>query len=626
MAVIPLRQLSVGCRLWVIVGILSAALHGASGAFVVLAVTAIVDAATTATDGSSAHSTASMLGRVWVPLVYFVAALLAERVAALVTGLASTMCAETSAAQLAYRRLVASQQSASGRAVQETLVGQLDSSSYGAALKDVQARLPEVWTGLFAIVRRSMMVIAAIVLIAWYSVGIAALLMVVSMFTVWWELRQGKLLAEQRSQQRLSAAHAARVREVALVEQHTAELVFLNTRDWLSHKHQKLAAVVTRVARKLLQRVLAGVVLTTLLRGIALVAVVVFLLNQVAAGQVSVASFVAQVLALRLASNATSILHSTWSGLEANLQMVKPYLEPIQAVSPSLPAVATPKPRQRPEDTRGAPVVAITNLKTRFAQTADHRQSGVCDESDSRALGLDIPHLSVDPGEKVVLLGENGSGKTTLLESLIGLHTPDSGDVLIDGVPPAEAWSERTIYVMPQSPLKLPLSLRDNICCGVSADDSVVQEACERVGLIATAGVPGLSLDTVLSGRHGGQDLSGGQWQRVALARMLVHVRVNQSALILMDEPVSAADLALEELVPTLFAEELADVATIAVTHRLSLAQHVDTVWVMAQGRVVEHGTPKSLRSRRGIYQTWLELQRSQGGAKDDTSNVWEGL
>lgn len=625
MARIELRALGAGCGSWAIVGAVSAALHGVSSALVVVAVAALVDVATTMTSGTIPTSGAWTHGQAWIPLACFVGALLGERVALLLTGLSSAMCSETSAAQMAYRRLLVSQKVPSGYVDETTSRGEADNASFVAALKDAQARLPEVWSGIFAVVRRTMMLASALALIAWHSVWIAAVMLVVSVLTMFWELRQGKLLAEPRSRQRLCSAQAARVREVALVERFTAEFVFLNVRGWLTRKHQELSLAVTRVARKLLQRVLTGVFVATLLRGMVLVVVTVLLVNQLATGQTIPALFVAQVLAIRLASNAASILQSTWSGLETNMQMVSPYLHSPQAGADSKSCLASSRKSPRRIAAVTDLVVQVTNLKTSFAQVSDYGHQDASGVADSKPTGLNISHLSVSAGEKVVLLGENGSGKTTLLESLIGLRSPESGDVLIAGMPAAQACSERIVYVMPQSPLKLPISLRDNVCCGIRVDDETVLRACERVGLPMGETHNSLTLDTVLSARHGGQDLSGGQWQRVALARMLVHVQACQPVLVLMDEPVSAADIALEELVPRLCSEELGDVATIAITHRLSLAQDADTVWVMARGQIVEQGTPKSLLSRKGIYKTWLELQRSEHLTDRDGTNIEEG-
>jgi ATP-binding cassette subfamily B protein len=212
--------------------------------------------------------------------------------------------------------------------------------------------------------------------------------------------------------------------------------------------------------------------------------------------------------------------------------------------------------------------------------------------------------LHLPAGQTVALVGENGSGKTTLSRLVLGLLPPDRGEVLVDGVPlqaiaPASLRAHAAAVF--QHPLRLPLTLGENIGAGQRrAGRQGIQAAATRSGLDPLLAELPQGLDTWCDpARPGGVELSGGQWQRVALARLAMRPAAQ---FLVLDEPTAALDPAAEaEVLADLLAAVRGRTALI-VSHRLGLARHCDHVVVLVAGRVAEEGTHGQLVARGGAY------------------------
>ncbi|MFD7663479.1 ATP-binding cassette domain-containing protein [Streptomyces sp. NPDC059788] len=208
--------------------------------------------------------------------------------------------------------------------------------------------------------------------------------------------------------------------------------------------------------------------------------------------------------------------------------------------------------------------------------------------------------LTLTRGEVVALVGLNGAGKSTLLRLLMGLTLPTEGTVSWDGTDLAAADPEslwRRIALVPQEIGRWPLTVRENIALGRDVDDSSLWAAVRQVGLEEVIrGLPH-QMDTLLAGQMwGGQDLSGGQWQRLAIARALVQ----EPDLLVLDEPASAMDACGEyHLFRTLRAMAPGRI-TLVVTHRLDHLQMADRVLVLEQGRLRQCGPYDALVSEPG--------------------------
>ena len=219
--------------------------------------------------------------------------------------------------------------------------------------------------------------------------------------------------------------------------------------------------------------------------------------------------------------------------------------------------------------------------------------------------------LTIPAGTSLAIVGQNGAGKTTLAKLLCRLYDPDEGAIEIDGVDLREldidAWRARVTAVF-QDFTKFELPLRDNVSPAGAPDDAI-EHALMQAGAANLA-----SLDTILArGYPGGTDLSGGQWQRIALARALCAVKLG-AGVVLLDEPTAQLDVRGESEIFDRILTATDHATTILISHRFSTVRHADRICVLEHGRVVELGTHDELMALGGRYRTMFELQASRFG------------
>jgi len=227
--------------------------------------------------------------------------------------------------------------------------------------------------------------------------------------------------------------------------------------------------------------------------------------------------------------------------------------------------------------------------------------------------------LTIPAGSSLAIVGQNGAGKTTLAKLLCRLYDPQEGSIEIDGVDLREFalddWRARVTAVF-QDFIRFELPLRDNVS-PYGAPDSVILAALAEAGAADLA-----SLDTILArGYEGGTDLSGGQWQRIALARALCAVKLG-AGVVLLDEPTAQLDVRGEA---EMFERVLAATrrgTTILISHRFSTVRQADRICVLEHGKVVELGSHDELMATGGRYRTMFELQASRFGGEADEQEV----
>jgi ATP-binding cassette, subfamily B, bacterial PglK len=202
--------------------------------------------------------------------------------------------------------------------------------------------------------------------------------------------------------------------------------------------------------------------------------------------------------------------------------------------------------------------------------------------------------LTINRGESVGIIGASGAGKTTLVDVLLGLLTPDSGAVLVDGVDIRESlrgWQDQIGYV-PQSIFLTDDTLRNNVAFGLppaQIDEAAVRRALAAAQLEEFVDSLPMGLDTVVGER--GVRLSGGQRQRIGIARALYH----DPALLVLDEATSSLDTATEREVMQAVSSLRGSKTIVIVAHRLSTVEHCSRLYRLERGRVVASGTPQSM-------------------------------
>ncbi|MGW4746014.1 ABC transporter ATP-binding protein [Streptomyces sp. NPDC004290] len=291
-------------------------------------------------------------------------------------------------------------------------------------------------------------------------------------------------------------------------------------------------------------------------------------------------------------------------------------------------------------------VLRVTDIQEESLFVADLER--LCSEAERRAIpetGVDVPEdfdairfekvtfsyqgaeepslrevdLVIPRGSTVALVGANGSGKTTVSKLLCGLHLPAAGRVMWGDVDAAEASRARLfsrVAMVAQNFQRWPFTARVNIGIGRpggAIDDQDVDAAAAYAGADDVVAKLPRGLDTLLArGYQGGQEISGGQWQKIGLAR----ARYRNGRVLVVDEPTSALDPVAEQRVfDQIHRLSGTGQTTVLITHRLHSVRHADLIYVLERGRVVEHGTFDELMDPSrgtGAFREAYDLQARQ--------------
>ncbi len=232
--------------------------------------------------------------------------------------------------------------------------------------------------------------------------------------------------------------------------------------------------------------------------------------------------------------------------------------------------------------------------------------------------GADTPalrdiSLHIRPGESLALVGQNGSGKTTLIKLLTRLYAPDSGRVLLDGVDLVD-WDEnalrRRIGVIFQDFARYQMRVGENIGAGDVdhfEDETRWHEASEKGMAKEFIDSLPLGYETQLGKWfNDGRELSGGQWQKIALARAFMR---SQADILVLDEPTAAMDAEAEATIFEHFRALSKNRIVILISHRFSTVRMADQIIVIQEGRIIEHGNHEQLLQQEGHYAHLFSLQ-----------------
>ncbi|MGK7951670.1 MAG: ABC transporter ATP-binding protein [Xenococcaceae cyanobacterium] len=228
-------------------------------------------------------------------------------------------------------------------------------------------------------------------------------------------------------------------------------------------------------------------------------------------------------------------------------------------------------------------------------------------------LALDRVSFTLKPGNTVALVGENGAGKTTIIKLLARLYDPSAGKILIDGIDLKQLdlnqWRQQ-IGVVFQDFCRYSLTVGENIALG----DLTSLEKLAKLKLAATKAGIADKIDrlehqyqTLLGKQFDGTELSGGEWQKIAIARAFL--REKRSQLLVLDEPTAALDPRSEYEIYNRFSELVTGKTAILVTHRLASVSMCDRIMVLKAGKLTEMGTHQELLRQRGEYAHLWQIQ-----------------
>ncbi|GAA2845704.1 multidrug ABC transporter permease [Actinoplanes cyaneus] len=394
-----------------------------------------------------------------------------------------------------------------------------------------------------------------------------------------------------------------------------AELRSYGLRGFLLRLYDQVMGAQIGEELRVAQRVTATTSIGAAIGGIALAGVYVLLGMLLVDGEIPLAAAATCVIAVQAAQRALAQVTFQVDRVFSSGQFFNEYIRFLASSAAFLPG----KPKPDDADIRPAPD-GLTELSL----------SGVCfhyPDRDRPAVGAVT--LTIHAGQTIALVGENGSGKSTLAAMISGLREPTSGELRWNSRPYA-SWDtdglRRHIAVAVQDHHQWPFSAATNIAMGdidTPADSARIEAAaCEAAAHDMITELPH-GYDTLLDRTFKeGQDLSGGQWQRIAAARAFLR----NAPLLIMDEPSSALDPRAEDALFQALRSRQGTKTTILITHRLANITHADQIFVLEHGVVIEAGTHHELMALAGLYQQLFSLQAAGYAANAAASSMSSSL
>lgn len=378
--------------------------------------------------------------------------------------------------------------------------------------------------------------------------------------------------------------------ELMIQRNHAAEIRSFTVRDFLLGEYGRLADRVRDTMLDMARRQTLARLLGDMLKGVATVAVYLALGLLLWDGQVPLAVAGTAVLAIRTGqSSLQNLVYAINQCYEEGLYFGD-YIRFCEESGTRLPR------------------------RTGRASAPDGFERIVADNITFTYPGADAPSLKgvtieLRRGEVVALVGENGSGKTTLSKILAGLYDPNEGEVRWDDVSLFEIHPEelRTrIAVVAQDHTHWPMTARQNIAMGRTGPDTAVEDAAMASGADEVIAELSHGYETLLDRRFdGGAELSGGQWQRLAVARGFYR----DAPLLICDEPTAALDARAEHSLFERIRAHSDGRTVLLITHRLASVRYADRIYVLDHGKLIEQGDHAELMALGGLYAELYGLQ-----------------
>jgi ABC-type multidrug transport system fused ATPase/permease subunit len=443
--------------------------------------------------------------------------------------------------------------------------------------------------------------IAALVLIAQFQPLLAPLLFVGFLF-------RNYILAKAQQQMMGVSAQRARVlrgadylRDLALQPPAAKELRVFGLSSWLVDRFEHTWLAAMRELWRQRPHLARMLVFGSLPLVVAACVSIGAMAAAVANAQVSIAQLMVYGQALAITFRTMGFFSGDENMLEEGLISLPPLLQLERQVHTD--------PRLQLSGTRS--VDGLPSSEVRFEHVS-FRYSGQTQDV------LHDLNLCLPAGTSTAIVGDNGAGKTTLIKLLCRLYEPTGGRITVDGVPltdfDAAAWQRRTATLF-QDFQRYGLSAADNVGFGQIErlhDRAGLERAAEAAQASPLVANLPLGWDTLLSRQYtGGVDLSGGEWQRIAMARALFAAE-NAGAVLVLDEPTAQLDVRGEAAFYDHFLDLTRGKTTVIISHRFSTVRRADNILVLRDGHIVEQGSHAELMALDGRYAHLFKLQASR--------------
>ncbi len=391
---------------------------------------------------------------------------------------------------------------------------------------------------------------------------------------------------------------------------HVKEVKLFGLGELLLGRYQALGEKFYREDRRLEVRRSFWALVLSLLSTVAFYGCYVLMALAAAVGRITLGNMTLYLVALRQGQQSFQSILSALSGIYEHTLYMSNLFEYL-AIPESPPLLlesgssAMPAPEPEPKPERG---VRFENVGFKYPMPPGENREDTEERWALRGISVFIP-----AGQSVALVGQNGAGKTTLIKLLTRLYDPTEGCVLIDGTD-VRTWNPETLRarlaVIFQDFNEYQLDVRDNIGLGSATHldkTDRIERASDRGGAKELiAGLPAGLATRLGRWAHDGVELSGGQWQKIALARAFMR---EEADILVLDEPTAALDAEAEHAIFERFRTLASGRTTFLISHRFSTVRMADRILVIEEGRIVEDGSHETLIRANARYAHLFNLQ-----------------
>lgn len=449
-----------------------------------------------------------------------------------------------------------------------------------------EERLSEQYMAILSTINNCFSVIGIVIVLSGYNPWLLAIAIpsVLPFFII--RLIRGKEFYKMKYFQAKKSRHMAYYWSLLFNKDSTKEMRIFDFSDYIEKKWRGYRDDVDEQNWKFSRKDSASMLLSNFISTGGYVLSIIFSTYLMINGNINVGAFGACLSAFLSMQNTTKNFLLNIGNISEHLSFSKDYLDFINLPDASDGSIVL----------NGVPqTIKMNHVSFRYPNSNDYVLKDVS--------------LKIHQGEKLILVGENGSGKTTLIKLLLGLYEPESGEILYDDIPLSQIQKGsiyKIISFMMQDSLKYQSTVQETVALSEIDhidDEKRIMNALRAADIDYILGEEGLQ--TQLGKEFKGKELSGGEWQKIALARTLF----KNSNFVILDEPTSTIDPIVEMDILKTFLDNAKKKTAVIISHRVGICTCADTVVMLSKGRIVERGSHTALMKRHGQYYDFFTMQ-----------------